>query len=114
VLHAADAELLDDRAWVTDLGRQANAAIPGGINVELVAAGDGEVRMDVFERGVGLTDACGTGAVAVAVAARGWELAGDDVVVRMHGGPTRIDLRYPEPRMTTPIVHVAVVEFPWP
>jgi diaminopimelate epimerase len=112
VLHAADADLLDDRDWVADLGRRANAATPGGVNVEVVAAADdGSLRMDVFERGVGLTLACGTGACAAAAAARRWGLADDRVVVRMVGGPTTIELAGPEIRMTTPISYVAFVEY---
>ncbi len=110
VLHAADAELLDDRGWVADLGRRANDATAGGVNVEVVALADhGELRMDVYERGVGLTLACGTGAAAAAAAARRWELAGDRVVVRMPGGPTTVDLAGPEVELTTPIAFVGTV-----
>lgn len=49
------------------------AVFPDGVNVEFVVpvghAGDRHVRMRVFERGVGETLSCGTGAVAVMVAA---------------------------------------------
>jgi diaminopimelate epimerase len=116
VLHAADADLLNDRTWVEFVGRRAHDATAGGINVEVIAAGDadGELRMDVYERGVGLTFACGTGACASAAAARHWGLAGDHVVVRMAGGPTSIDLTGDEIRMTTPITYVASMEVPWP
>jgi len=116
VLHAADAELLDDRGWIADLGRRANDATPAGVNVEVVAAGevDGELRMDVFERGVGLTLACGTGACAAAAAARRWGIAGDTVSVRMVGGPTVVELGSDTVRMTTPITYVAAVELAWP
>ena len=97
---------------VERLGRAANAAFAGGINVEVVAVGDGpgELVMEVYERGVGLTQACGTGAVAAAAVARRWELVGDDVVVHMPGGATRIDLSDPEARMTTPITYIGAVE----
>jgi diaminopimelate epimerase len=115
VLQAADPDLLDDRDWVADLGRRANAAIPGGVNVEVVAPEAGGVlRMDVYERGVGLTLACGTGACAAAVAARRWELTGDHLRVRMVGGTTAIELAEAGIRMTTPIVHIATVELPVP
>jgi len=44
---------------------------PEGVNVEFAAiTGPGEVSMRVFERGVGETQSCGTGACAVAWAAR--------------------------------------------
>jgi diaminopimelate epimerase len=43
---------------------------PGGVNVEVVRIiGDREIEMRVHERGSGLTQSCGTGAVAAAVAA---------------------------------------------
>jgi diaminopimelate epimerase len=112
VLLAADAALLDDRDRVADLGRAANEATPGGVNVEVVAPGaDGELRMDVYERGVGLTLACGTGACAAAVAARRWDLAGDRVAVRMRGGTATVDLAGREIRMTVPVAYVADVEY---
>ena len=116
VLQVADADLLDDREWLAGIGRRANDAIAGGVNVEAIAPGDadGELRMDVFERGVGLTLACGTGACAAAAAARHWDLAGDRVTVRMAGGPTSIDLSGPQIRMTTPITFVGTVEYPHP
>ena len=114
VLHAADADRIADRGWVAELGRRANAAIPGGVNVEVIstAGADGELLMDVYERGVGLTSACGTGAVASAVAAHRWGLVGEQVVVRMTGGPTLVDLAGPELRLTTPITYVGVDRLP--
>jgi diaminopimelate epimerase len=48
-----------------------NDAFPDGMNVEFAAiTAPGEVSMRVFERGVGETHSCGTGACAVAWAAR--------------------------------------------
>jgi diaminopimelate epimerase len=51
--------------------------MPDGANVEFVVPGDpivvdevGRIRMRVFERGVGETQSCGTGAAAAALAAR--------------------------------------------
>jgi diaminopimelate epimerase len=45
------------------------AAFPDGVNVEIVEpAGDRHIRMRVYERGVGETRSCGTGACAAAVA----------------------------------------------
>lgn len=55
---------------------------PAGANIEFVVPGDpvvvdgvGHIRMRVFERGVGETQSCGTGAMAAALATRHW--AGD-------------------------------------
>ena len=45
-------------------------AYPEGVNVEFVVPGEGhELKMRVFERGVGETRSCGTGTCAVALAA---------------------------------------------
>lgn len=53
-------------------GLVASAGFPHGTNVEwLVRDGDG-LKVLVYERGVGLTLACGTGAVASACAAEQW------------------------------------------
>ena len=50
------------------------------VNLEIVAPLEGrhELRMRVHERGAGITEACGTGAVAAAVAASRWGLAVPD------------------------------------
>lgn len=115
VLLLADPARITDRAWLTEVGEKANAATPGGVNVEVITPGpDGALVMDVYERGVGLTDACGTGAVAAAVAAHRWGLAGDDVTVTMLGGPVRVGLGDGEPQLTTTISYVGDIEFAWP
>lgn len=46
--------------------------------------------MRVWERGVGETQACGTGATAVGVAAVRLGMAADPVVVRLNGGDLEI------------------------
>lgn len=107
-----------DPSWarpIEEIGAAVNELIPGGINVELLTPGpgDGELTMEVFERGVGVTRACGTGAVAVAVAAATWELAGPRARVHMPGGTATIELAETI-RYTVPIVHIATIELPWP
>jgi diaminopimelate epimerase len=63
------------------------------VNVEVISrAGDGRIAMAVHERGVGITDACGTGAYASAAAARKWGWVGDRVTVVQPGGPAVVDL----------------------
>ncbi len=64
-----------------------------GANVEFVTdRGQGPLEVRVWERGVGPTLACGTGACAVAAAAwaTGRRAAGDEVTVRLPGGELRV------------------------
>lgn len=59
-----------DLAAVDRIGPQVSSELPGGCNVEFaVTRGDGAFDLVVWERGVGRTLACGTGAAATAVAA---------------------------------------------
>ncbi len=62
----------------------ANAPFPGGINVgfaRIVSAHN--IHLEVFERGVGFTRACGTGAVAATGVATALHLIEADVPVRV-------------------------------
>ena len=64
-------------------------AFPGGVNAEFVTVlPDGSLRMRVWERGSGITMACGTGACASVAAAvrKGFCRAGERVCVRLDGG----------------------------
>jgi diaminopimelate epimerase len=108
VLHVR--ELVEDDDLVAR-GRRANDLIPGGINVELVTPGPqpGELTMKVYERGVGVTEACGTGACAAAAAAEHWELTGRLVRVHQPGGPADIVLGSTI-EMTVPVVLVASID----
>jgi diaminopimelate epimerase len=109
VLHVADA---DDVPDLVEIGERINSSTPGGTNVELVLPGEpGEVTMVVYERGVGPTQACGTGAVAVAAAARAWELAPATVTVHQPGGPAVVELGEVA-HLTVPVVAIAAVEWP--
>ena len=68
-------------------------SVPDGINVEFVSCPrPGCLRMRVWERGSGVTLACGTGACASAAAAvrRGLCPAGEPVEVLLDGGALRI------------------------
>lgn len=64
---------------------------PERVNVEFAEVlPDGSLRMRVWERGSGITMACGTGACATAVAACLNHKAGRKSLVRMDGGDLRI------------------------
>lgn len=99
------------RVDLAELGSRMEAAHPGGVNVEVVALGPGpdELRIRVWERGVGETQACGTGSVAAAAAARAWGLVGDHLVVHNPGGPLEVDLSGPTAVLTGPSQKVATI-----
>jgi diaminopimelate epimerase len=72
-----------------------HSLFPAGTNVEFAVYRKGAVDLVVWERGVGVTHACGTGAcatVAVGVA-RGLVAVGDEVTVNLPGGPLSVTMR---------------------
>ncbi|HET7327854.1 MAG TPA: diaminopimelate epimerase [Nocardioidaceae bacterium] len=85
------------------------AAFTDGVNVEVVEPrGPGHLRMRVYERGVGETRSCGTGACAAAVAAMDADGARTTYIVDVPGGRLMVDWR-PDGRvfLTGPAVLVA-------
>jgi diaminopimelate epimerase len=103
---------------VESLGPALEAKVAGGQNVEFVALGPGpdEITMRVWERGVGETLACGTGACAAAVALFHWGRVGRRVTVHQRGGDADVELRAdgtvvlsgPTSRIAVCVVDVAV------
>jgi diaminopimelate epimerase len=95
------------------LGEKANAAMPEGANVHLVAAEPATDTLTVrtYERGVGLTQACGTGACASAAVAHDWGLVGPNVTVQMPGGVAEVRLG-DTVELTGPAVAIATIEWP--
>lgn len=83
---------------------------PRRANVEFVTvAGADALTMRVWERGVGETLSCGTGACAAAAVAHRRGLVGDRVSVRVPGGVLRVTLGETV-RLGGPVVHVFDVE----
>ncbi|MSO81311.1 MAG: diaminopimelate epimerase [Alphaproteobacteria bacterium] len=71
-----------------------DALFPQRTNVEVVGVeSPSRLRMRVWERGVGITRACGTGACAAAVAAHRRGLTGRSVIVELDGGELAIEWR---------------------
>ena len=69
---------------------------PNRVNVEFIhPEADGSVSMRVWERGVGETQACGTGATAVGAAAVRLGLASSPVRVHLLGGDLLIEVEGP-------------------
>ncbi len=97
------------------IGRRIDDAAPGGANVEILLPSSTPDRLDmvVYERGVGPTLACGTGACAVAAAAREWDLGGRRTTVQMPGGSVEITLGDPV-LLAGDVISVAVLDTPWP
>ncbi len=101
-----------DVTTVDAVGERLNAghqAFPQGVNVEFVEqTGPQQLRVDVYERGVGRTMACGTGACAAAAAAiaAGKCSAQAPVEVELPGGTLRIEVRDATIWMTGPVEHV--------
>jgi diaminopimelate epimerase len=80
-----------DDCDIIDLARlgpviETDAAFPQHINVNVASVHSGELKLRVWERGVGLTRACGTGACASAVAAIKQGLLSSPVTVHLPGG----------------------------
>jgi diaminopimelate epimerase len=87
--HAIALGLKVDEPTIDAFGPELSASLPGGSNVEAVTIHDPkQLEVLVWERGVGRTLACGTGAAAVAVAAAvsGQSPFGEPVEIRLPGG----------------------------
>lgn len=111
VLLVEDPEQVD----VAVAGGYHEAVYSSGINVHFVAPTRNEadaMTMRVWERGVGLTEACGTGAVAVARAAHDWGLVGERVTVHMPGGDVLVDVG-DTMTLQGPTTFIADVEICW-
>ena len=99
---------------------QLNPDPPAGANIEYIVIepdGDGDpttgsLRMRVFERGVGETQACGTGACAAALAAHHWAGAHGPIqwLVDQPGGTVRIDINGHQVSLTGPAELTAAIE----
>ena len=102
-------------ADLTKLNVARQAAEWGGRNVEFVVIGPGrdEISMRVWERGVGETLACGTGACAAAAAAFVWGRVGPEVTVQQPGGNATVYLESETIVLSGPAEHIATVEIPW-
>ncbi|MEI4471778.1 diaminopimelate epimerase [Frigidibacter sp. MR17.24] len=80
---------------------------PEATNVEFASViGPDRLRMRVWERGAGITLACGSGTCATAVAAHLRGLTGRRVTVEVDGGTLEIDWRDDGVWMTGPTAHV--------
>ena len=105
VLFVPDADAVDVARQGALLER--DLLFPEGTNVEFATlTAPDRLRMRVWERGTGITLACGSGACAAAVAAHRRGLTGRRVVLDLDGGSLEIDWRDDGVWMTGPATHV--------
>jgi diaminopimelate epimerase len=103
-------DLVGTGAWI-------ESQFDAGINVEFIATGTEPDSLDllVWERGAGVTEACGTGATAAATLAHQWGLVGREVRVVMPGGSAEVIVAPSpdaEPILIGPSQHIATLELP--
>jgi len=85
VLFVDDVETVDITRYGSFLEK--SEQFPGGINVEFAqVVGKNHIRMRVWERGSGITMACGTGACATATAFQMAGICEGEIQVEMDGG----------------------------
>lgn len=95
-----------DEAPVEELGAMIEEATPGGTNVEFAqSVDDGVIAVRTWERGVGETRACGTGAVAVASVALTEHHGATSATIRLRGGDLQVDLEGDRAWITGPAVY---------
>ena len=105
VLFVPDADDIDVAGQGSALER--DLLFPEGTNVEFASlSAPDRLRMRVWERGTGITLACGSGACATAVAAHRRGLTGRRVTLDLDGGSLEIDWRGDGVWMTGPTAHV--------
>jgi diaminopimelate epimerase len=101
-----------DDAGAVDLARlgpiiEHDLLFPERVNVGVASVSAAGLNLRVWERGAGLTQACGTGACAAAVAAIRRGLVASPVEVRLPGGPLTISWAPGESiRMSGPATYV--------
>ncbi len=83
---------------------------PEGINVHFLhQTGPASIRLVHWERGAGVTAACGSGATVSATVAHRWGLVPEEVHVQMPGGAADVVVGSPA-RLLGPAVFVADIE----
>ena len=90
-----DVRAVDVRSRGRAIRQDGRFAAMGGTNVNFAEVKDGKIFLRTYERGVeDETLACGTGAVAVAVAAHfTGRVSGEEVCLAALGGPLRVSFR---------------------
>jgi diaminopimelate epimerase len=106
VPHLDEIDLVGEGSWL-------ESQFADGVNVEFITAtSDHALDLLVWERGAGVTAACGTGATAASVLAHRWGLVGRDVRVTMPGGAADVLVGEgaDEPVLSGPSQYIAAIE----
>jgi len=103
-----------DAIDLVGVGERINAGTPAGTNVHLLRRSRSQDRIAIrtYERGVGPTQACGTGACASAAVAHQWGLVGTRVGVDQPGGSVTVGLGATV-QLTGTATVIAAVEYPY-
>lgn len=108
VISVEDIETID----VAKLGAAIEASfMPEGINVHFVQIDGGVIDLRVWERGAGVTKACGSGACAAAVVAHQQDRDQSSYSVKMPGGTVRVDIGA-SIYLTGPSSYIAAIRVP--
>lgn len=104
VFFVDDAESIDLEKWGPQIER--DPLFPERVNVSVVSVHGGNLRQRVWERGAGITEACGSGACAAVVAAARRSLVARAATTTLDGGDLMIEwLEDGTVQMTGPSSH---------
>ena len=96
-------------------GQRLESEYPEGINVEFVYVDSTDhMQLRVWERGAGITEACGSGATVAAAAAHSMGLVGEQVSVSMPGGEAQVAIADSTLLLTGPSAFIAEVTVLFP
>jgi len=110
VFFVDDADQIDLEKWGAYY--ESHEIFPEKANIEFVSqTGDNSLRMRVYERGAGITLACGSGACAAGVAAIRRKLVAGPVRILLDGGELLIDWQQPDADKTGSVIMTGDVCF---
>jgi diaminopimelate epimerase len=102
-----------ERIDLASIGPEIEASYDAGINLHFIRIEDpSTVSLYVWERGAGITQACGSGASAAAWATNQWGLTDSSITVRQPGGDAIVDVTSDEVFLTGPTTYVASIDVP--
>ncbi len=95
---------------IANVGPKIESEFADGMNVHCVqVTGSDAMDLIVWERGVGVTRACGSGACAAAWAAHDLGQAGPEITVTMPGGSATVDVAGDDIYLTGPSTYIGKV-----